>query len=441
MIQSTFFPVRLRILRRSPAFWLVGVLFASPLYAQWPQWGGADRDFTADTSKLADSWPEGGPKRLWHRTLGTGYSAIVVDDGMLFTMYRKSKPDPYEFTIALDAATGETIWQKRNMAAVPSATEDYGKRFSGPNATPLIVGDRLYTIGRNAKLQCFQKTDGKILWKQDLLKKFGAQIETCGYSPSPIAFHNTIIMPVGLSEKGAHEGNSLVAFDQTTGDVVWQRHKFRLNHSSPVLIKYQGQDQLVLCTKETVIGVAPADGELVWQYTLPTERMEGIFATPVWDGKDTLFFSSREMGCAIRLAKGEGKTTVEPLWSSHKTPLGMGTPVLMDNMLVAAKRGVAPLFMAVDTETGKRLWIKRLFPMATAIGGDGKLIVLDHKGLLALAGVTRDGLTVLSQHQLTEQESFTAPTLVGTTLYVRDEKHIIALDVGGNADRQANVGL
>lgn len=44
--------------------------------------------------------------------------------------------------------------------------------------------------------------------------------------------------------------------------------------------------------------------------------------------------------------------------------------------------------------------------------------------------VTREGMTIRSQCQLTEQESFTAPTLVGTTLYVRDEMHVMALDLG-----------
>ena len=51
-------------------------------------------------------------------------------------------------------------------------------------------------------------------------------------------------------------------------------------------------------------------------------------------------------------------------------------------------------------------------------------------GLLALATATTEGLTVHAQCQLTERWSFTAPTLVGTTLYVRDEKHIMALDLG-----------
>ena len=58
------------------------------------------------------------------------------------------------------------------------------------------------------------------------------------------------------------------------------------------------------------------------------------------------------------------------------------------------------------------------------------MIVLDHNGQLGLVTATAEGLTVQSQCQITEKWSFTAPTLVGTMLYVRDEKHIMALDLG-----------
>ena len=51
---------------------------------------------------------------------------------------------------------------------------------------------------------------------------------------------------------------------------------------------------------------------------------------------------------------------------------------------------------------------------------------------------TRKDLTVVSQCQVTEKESFTAPVLVGTTLYVRDEKNIMAYDLGPAAPREAS---
>ena len=42
----------------------------------WPQWGGPARNFIADAPGLAASWPTGGPRRIWQRPLGDGFSAI-----------------------------------------------------------------------------------------------------------------------------------------------------------------------------------------------------------------------------------------------------------------------------------------------------------------------------------------------------------------------------
>ena len=49
--------------------------------AQWAQWGGPDRNFVVDAQGLADTWPEDGPRKLWHRELGDGYSTILAVDG------------------------------------------------------------------------------------------------------------------------------------------------------------------------------------------------------------------------------------------------------------------------------------------------------------------------------------------------------------------------
>ncbi len=417
-----------------------GLVATQNVNAEWPQWGGPERDFTVDTSQIADQWPDGGPKRLWHRPLGSGYSGIAVDNGVLYTMYRTKKADMYEFTVALESKTGKTLWQKRQMATVPNDTADYGKRFTGPNATPLVVGDRLYTIGRNARLCCFRKTDGKLLWKHALKEKFGAQTQTCGYSSSPIAYGKSIIAPMGRRESDKREERSLVAFDQESGKVIWKSQTFQIEHSSPILITIGGEDQLVQCTKKSVIGVNPKTGTLIWEYKYQEseEANKGIFASPVWDGKDTLFFSPRQRGCAIKLVKNETGTSAELLWSSNKTPMGMGTPILIDGMLIGPKRGTVAIFLAVDIHTGEEQWVKRDFPMSTLLGDGEKLIVLDQNGLLALTKPTRKDLTIVSQCQVTEKESFTAPVLDGTTLYVRDENNIMAFDLGAPIPRETS---
>ncbi|HWI20037.1 MAG TPA: hypothetical protein VNT81_19930 [Vicinamibacterales bacterium] len=54
----------------------------------WRQWGGPNRNFMVNSTGLAEKWPETGPPVIWTRPLGTGHSAILVDEGRLYTMYR-----------------------------------------------------------------------------------------------------------------------------------------------------------------------------------------------------------------------------------------------------------------------------------------------------------------------------------------------------------------
>ncbi|UCE60532.1 MAG: PQQ-binding-like beta-propeller repeat protein [Phycisphaerales bacterium] len=256
--------------------------------AQWPQWGGPNRSFTVETEGLADKWPEDGPPKLWYRELGDGYSAIVYDDGVLYTMYRRTRTDEEESTVALDAKTGEIVWEHKIPSPLTKPVEEWGY---GPNSTPLIVGNHLYTIGTNAVFRCFEKKTGEVLWTHDLVEESHIPaIEGVGYSSSPMAYKNMMIMAGGrrpsddagetsesaesanaARDKSRKDAQTLLAFDQRTGKLMWKDPDFKVGPSSPILINFAGRDQLVLYTGEGIIGVDPNRGGLLWHHT-PSRR-------------------------------------------------------------------------------------------------------------------------------------------------------------------------
>ena len=119
--------------------------------AAWRQTGGPDRNFIVPSaSRLADTWPATGPRSIWSQPLGAGHSAILVEEGRLYTMYRPvtaGAPRSWlaeEAVVALNAATGTKIWEYK----YPSKLEDVSQG-SGPHSTPLLVGDRLFAFGTN----------------------------------------------------------------------------------------------------------------------------------------------------------------------------------------------------------------------------------------------------------------------------------------------------
>src|SRR5690606_18904012 len=97
-----------------------------------------------------------------------------------------------------------------------------------------------------------------------------------------------------------------------------------------------------------------------------------------------------------------------------------------------------PAFLtALDVRTGRAAWQHRGFGRASLIYADGKLVVMDEDGDLALARVSPEGVTILAEAKVFDTTSWTVPTLVGTRLYARDREKIVALELGA-ADADAS---
>jgi hypothetical protein len=75
------------------------------------------------------------------------------------------------------------------------------------------------------------------------------------------------------------------------------------------------------------------------------------------------------------------------------------------------------------------MWRNRSLSRATLISADGRFIILDEDGNLALATPSPEGLKIHSKVELLTANAWTVPSLVGTKLYVRDRKTILALDL------------
>ncbi|MEK6798563.1 MAG: PQQ-binding-like beta-propeller repeat protein [Planctomycetota bacterium] len=408
----------------------------------WPQFGGPDRNFMVKASGLAEKWPEAGPKQLWKRELGDGYATVVSDGERLYTMYRVEND---EFAVALDAKTGKTVWEQKNASPFTKEMAEFGP---GPHATPLIAGAHVYTIGTNAVMHCFEKTTGKIVWMHDLPAEFKAPVPGRGYGASPIVYKNTVIVVVDRerpqpgpgdaadkpkeNEKPA-AGQSLMAFDLLSGSPVWKSLDLEMSYASPILIKFKGQEQLVLFTANELAGVNPNDGSLYWTHPHKTQYGANL-STPAFNGQDLLFCSAAyDSGSqVVQLAKEGDKTVAKELWFGKKMRLHHGNPIVIDDHVYGSSGDFGPaFFMGLDIKTGKVDWRERGFSKATCVAAGDKIIILDEDGNLALATLTPQALTVLGKTKIAEKYAWAAPTLVGKTLYVRDRKNVMAFDLGG----------
>ena len=107
------------------------------------------------------------------------------------------------------------------------------------------------------------------------------------------------------------------------------------------------------------------------------------------------------------------------------------TAIRIGDHVYASSGDFGPAFFsAVNIKTGDVAFQDRSFPKANFLHADGKLIILDEDGNLALATVSPAGLKVISKANLMKNLAWTAPTLVGTKLYLRDRRTIAAFDLG-----------
>jgi outer membrane protein assembly factor BamB len=403
---------------------------------EWRQWGGPDRNFISEAAGLAASWPDAGPRVLWNRPLGLGHSSIVVDEGRLFTLYRPGEEisregpwSPEEIVIAMDAATGETLWEYE----YPSEPLNF-TRGAGPHATPLVVGDRLFTAGTNKQIHAFDKATGRLIWSHDLVNDFGAPPTLirpsvkAGYACSPIAYRDMIVLSAG------GVGQAVMAFRQSDGSVVWKSGDFLVAEAAPILIDVDGQIQLVVVGGETINGLDPDTGEVLWSHDHdPGADMNN--STPIW-GKDNILFvsSAYDAGSrALRLTWHGTGTRVQELWFSHRMRLMFSNAIRVGNHVYGTSGDFGPAFLvALDVRTGELAWQERGFGRSSLLHADGKTVILDEDGSLVLAELTPEGAQVLSKAQLFETTSWTAPALAGTTLYARDRRRMVALDLGGS---------
>lgn len=390
---------------------------ASP---DWPQWGGPSRDFKVSAPKLADSWPESGPKVKWRRALGEGYSAIATKDGTLYTMYRK---DGKDVIVALDAGNGKTRWEYAYDAPQHEGSTD---RFgTGPNATPLVLDDRVITLGFTGIMQCIDRATGKSIWSHDFINEYDGSVLKFGTSASPLLYKGNVIALVG------GEKNGIMAFNPKDGSVVWKSKPYDVSYASPIIINVDGQDQIVFFSSSDVMGVDASNGNFLWSY--PCSNQYKNNATDAIWGDDNLLWAATQLDGGtrvIRLSQKGGKTSVEKVWESDKIKVFHWNAVRVKDHVYASIGGKVTMLSAVNVKTGDVAWKERGFHKANCIYADDKLIFVDENGVLAMAKVSPEGMKILGQTQLLEKVAWTVPTLVGDQLYVRDTKEIVALDLG-----------
>ncbi len=388
--------------------------------AGWPGYGGPTRNFVVPDAGLANQWPATGPKVLWKHELGDGYSGISEHNGKLFTMFRRD--GHHEVIAALNAADGKVVWQYPfESGSIGDKDLSYGP---GPHVEPQVVDGRVFAVGIAGKMFCLDGQTGKVIWQHDLVADFGAESMGRGYGNNPLPYKNTILLPIG----GAH---AMIALGQGDGKLVWQsKNSYKNGYAAPILIRVNGQEQAVFFMGNEIVGLDPSTGAELWKHAHSTEWGLNI-SMPVWMGGRYLFMSSAyNAGSRLLELERDINTTVKEKWFTNKLRIHIGDAIPWHDCIIGASGDFGPAFItAINVNTGQELWRDRSAGKADMVLAGDKLVLVYEDGSVALAKPDNSGLHVISRAELLNHNAWTAPTLVGTRLYLRDRQQVMAVDL------------
>jgi len=248
-----------------------------------------------------------------------------------------------------------------------------------------------------------------------------------GYCCGPIAYRNLLIMQVG------GPGQAVMAFRQADGAVVWKSGDFAYGDSPLQLISVDGQDQVAVFGAQTVNGIEPLTGKVLWTVAHAV-RGDRNHSTPVWAEGNVLFVSSAyDSGSrALRLTQRGGVTHVEELWFSRRLRVWFTNVLWQGGHVYGSSGDFGPAFLtALNAKTGEMVWQSRDYSKVNFLAAGDKAIMLTEDGDLLVARLSASGVEVLARTHLFDTVSWTVPTLVGTVLYARDREKIVAIELGG----------
>lgn len=408
----------IKFIRASLIFILLGSFGLSAHSQDWAQWRGTNRDGVVKDFVAPFVWPKE-LKQIWKTPVGSGYSSPVVSKDRAWVHSMNGE----EETIAcLDLKTGKPLWSKRYPTQF-TKNQYAAQMGKGPFSTPVLHQGRLYTLGVNAVLSCFDAATGELKWQKDYGKPNTSKM-FCGTAASPVIDGGNVIAYTGDDIRGG----IIVALDAVTGKEKWRWTGEGPGYASPIVAAFGGVRQIVTMTDKSVVSIAADNGQLLWRLEWPDEWNENIVTPLVW--KTSLILSGVRKGTmAIQPTKNGDKWEAKQLWHNRELALYMNSPVLSgDHFYGMTNKRKGSLFCA-EAATGKVLWSTegREGANAAILHSKDLLFVLNNDAGLIVAKKSASSFEQVAKYSIADSATYAHPVIFGKRILVKDDVAISLL--------------
>ncbi|MCK5146295.1 PQQ-binding-like beta-propeller repeat protein [bacterium] len=408
------------------------LLQGTAMASDWTRWRGPNGNGIVYDANWNPKAIAGSPRIAWETKLGLGYSAVAVKGSRLYAIGNQeiingNDTSGTDIIYCLDSKDGHELWR----FTYPCRTDDV---WPGPTASPVIDGDRLYTISDDTgDLYCLNALNGHLLWHRNVVEDFGTipPYDGVGYSGSPLIEGDLLLL--NLNKSG-------IAFNKMNGNTVWASEPARCSFSTPVIFELNGKRKMANFAGKKLYIQEIATGIIESSYGWETSCNENT-ADPIIDGDQIFIASAYGKGCILLNMKDNA---LEKVWQNMELRNQFTCNVYLDGYIygIDDARSRRNHLKCIEYKTGKLMWSQPM-EFGSLIIADKKLIVLDEKGSLFVAEASPDSYKEIAKGKILLKSPakgkgrnskhtywWTNPVLVDGYLYVRSDKgDLLCLDV------------
>ena len=388
---------------------------AEPAKNYWTNFRGPRRDGKYEEGNISTNWPANGLPVVWKQPVGVGHASFVVADGKAYTIEQRRSQ---EVVAAYDMNNGRELWTQKWNAEYADSTGD------GPRSTPTWDAGRIYALGATGELRCLDANSGAVIWGKNILSDNQAKNLQWAMAASPLIVDDkVIVLPGGTS------GKSVVAYNKNNGAPVWRVLNDTQAYVSPMLVELGGRRQIVVVSASRVVGLAPENGALLWEYPWATDMGINV-SQPIMVDRNRFFISSGYgKGAALVEVKGSGNSfTASTIWENTNMKNKFNSSVLYNGYVYGLDEGI---LVCLDVNTGERKWKNGRYGYGQIILAGSHLIVTSDQGDVALVKATPDAYTEVTRFTAVKGQTWNYPAIAGGRLLVRNSTEMAAYDISG----------
>jgi len=371
----------------------------------WPWWRGPGRNGIAHPGQSPPLEWSAAQNVLWKTPVpGRGHSSpIVVGHHVYLTTAEETSQ--VQSVLCFNRDTGDIVWNTKVHQG--GLSKKGNKRSSQASASVACDGQRLFVNFLNQGhivTTALNSQSGKILWQQ----KISTYTVHQGYASSP-AVHGPHVIVTSDNKGGT---GVVAALHRINGTIIWKRPRPRNpNYSSPVILKINGRDQLLMTGASLVTSFDPDNGKTLWEISGATTE---CVTSTVTDGTH-IFTSGGYPKNHVAAVKADGSGRI--VWE-NQTRVYVPSMVVRDGYLFAVTdAGIAYCW---QSDTGREVWKHRLggtFNASPVLVGE-RLFATSEAGTTFVYTAHPDGYQMVAENQLGEGV-FATPTFCGSRIFMR----------------------